>query len=111
MKVFQDLASIDGIGGLVTTSSENLRTFYSHLSRKTNNMSCRNIMNIKKIQFFLKYLQQRGCYEIGVIFDYFSIDDNYFFNFACDPSHDLSSGVDPRPFFTSSAPRKNLDSF
>ena len=106
MKVFQELASIDSIGSLVTTSYENLHTLYSHLSRKKNNMSCRNIMNIKKIQFFLKYLQQRGCYEIGVILDYFSIDDNYFFNFACDPSYDLSRGVDPRPVFTSSTPRK-----
>ena len=73
-------------------------------------MSIKSIKSIKSIQFFLKHLQQRAHYEIGANFDYSSIDEDDFLNFTHDPSNWLINGLYPRPFSTSSTPRKLLDS-
>ena len=110
VQVFQELSSIGDVDALITLCAENLRTFHSHLSRKTKSILWCSIMSIKRLQLFLKHLQQRGHYEIGTKFDYSSIDDNYFFNFLDHLSNDLRSGMDPRPVFISSTPVKLLDS-
>ena len=110
IQVFQELSSIGGIDGQITLSSDNLRTLYSHFNSKTNIISFCIIMGIKRLQLFLKHLQQRGHYEIGTNFDYSSIDENDLFKFSDYPSSNLSNKTDPRPVLTSYAPRKLLDS-
>ena len=111
MQVFQELTSIGGVDDLIILSAEDLRKLYAQLDRKINNISRRNVTGIKKIQFFLKHLQQRGDYEIGPNFNYSSINENDFHNFKCHPFNDLSCGIDSRHIFLSSTPRKLLDSF
>ena len=88
MQVFQELASIGGIDGLIILSSEDLRTIYAYLDKKTNFiLPMSNITGIKHLQRFFNHLQQIGHYEIGIGFDCSSIDENDFLNFTCDPSN------------------------
>ena len=110
IQLFQELACINRIDGLITTSCENLRTLYSNLSRKTNNISFCSILKIKKLRFFLKHFQEKGNYEIGANFDYSSIDDNGCFDFMDHHFWDSNNETDPRPVSTFFPSRKLLDS-
>ena len=67
-------------------------------------------MEIKKLQFLLRHLQEKENYDIGVDFDCSSIDENYFFDFIDHHFWDLSRKIDARPVFTSFPSRKLLDS-
>ena len=84
MQVFQELASVGGIDDIMTLSSKDLRTLHSHLDKKSNGiLPMRNITRIKHLQRFLKNLQQRGNCEMGIDFDYYSIDEDDYLSFTC----------------------------
>ena len=87
IQVFLELASTCGIDELLTLSYGNLRTIYSNLNRKTNIISIVNITRIRGLHFFLKHLQEKGCYESGANFYYSSIDEDDYREFTCDPSN------------------------
>ena len=80
-QLFQELASIDGIDGIITLSHDNLQSLYDNLKKKINSISFCSILSINKVQFFLKNLQEKVKYEIGANFDYSSIDENNFIGF------------------------------
>ena len=75
MQVFQELTFICGVDYLIIISTEDLRNLHAHLDRKTNSISRRNIIGIKKLQLYLTHLQQREDYEIGSNFNYSSTDE------------------------------------
>ena len=68
-----------------------------------------NIIGIKRLQHFLKHVQEKENYEIGANLDYSSIDEDDYLNFTHDPFNCLKDGEDPRPVFSSSTPGKLLD--
>ena len=109
MQAFLELASIDGIDGLLTLSSDNVCTLCSRLSMETNCVSWHNIADIECLQCVLKLHLEKGYCEIGANFDYSSIDEDYFRNFTHNPFNYLRDGKDHRPIFTSSPSRKLLD--
>ena len=111
MQVFQELTSIYGVDYLIILSYEDICNIYAQLDRKASNISRRIITGIKKLQFWLKHLQQRWHHEIGNSFNCSSIDENQFNNFKYHPFNNLSSRIDPRPILPSSVPRKFIDSF
>ena len=69
VQVIQELASIDGVDGLITMFYENLWTLCDHLKRNTNRISAISILSIRKLLFSLKHLQEKGRYKIGLNFD------------------------------------------
>ena len=92
----------------MTLSSDNLYALCSRLSKEINYVPWCDIERIRSLQRFVKYLQEKGCFEIGSNFDYSSIDEDDFLNFTCDPSNRLSDGKDPRPTFLPSSSRELL---
>ena len=69
VQAFQAFSSVGRIFSRITLSSEDLRTLYAHLDKKTNYiLPMSNIIGIKNLRRFLKNLQQRGHYEIRIYF-------------------------------------------
>ena len=105
-QLFQELASIEGIDVLISLYQDNLQALYENLKRKKNSISLWSILSIKKLQFFLKHLQEKEIYDIRPKFDYSSIDENDLVDFIDYHFWDWSRKIDTRHVLTSYPSRK-----
>ena len=74
MQVFQELNYIVDVDYLNILYAEDHRNLHAQIGRKTKNISHRIITGIKKLQLYLKHVQQRGNCEIGTDLNYSSIE-------------------------------------